>query len=103
MNWHEDWDYGPNTTGWDDGRCHGMHGTSAAILPNAATNTVRRSLLVTLILAGLAGGAFQAIQCARIVGQVVNSSPAHTTANDPPVRMKHVRFATEGAKAWPHR
>ena len=103
MNWHEDWDYGPNTTGWDDGRCHGLYGTSAAILPNAATTTVRRSILVTVILAGLAGGGFQAIQCARIVGQVASNSQAHTTAAYSPKRMKHVEFANKGVKAWRHR
>ena len=103
MNWHEDWDYGPNTTGWDDGRCHGLYGTSPAIFPTAASAVVRRFLLAVLILAGVSGGAFQAIQSARIVRRVVSSSHSDTNANQQPERMKHARFANEGAKAWRHR
>lgn len=77
MNWHQDWDYGGNPEGWNDGRCHGVYGTSAAIVPRPLARTLRSLILVVLLIAGFVGAAFQAVQCARIVARIVSKPHVH--------------------------
>ncbi len=77
MNWNQDWDYGGNPDGWDDGRCHGIFGTSAANVPRSLSGTFRRVILAVLLIAGFCGAAFQAFQSLRIVARIVNGSHVH--------------------------
>lgn len=78
MNWHSDWDYDGNPDGWNDGRAHGIFGTSAAIVPRTLAKRLWRVIVAVIIVAGLAGGAFQAYQASRIVARVVSSPHDHT-------------------------
>jgi hypothetical protein len=82
MNWTQEWDYESNGNGWNDGRCGGLRSSSAVIVPCSAANFILRLIIVALVVAGFAGGAFQAYRCVRLVTQVVsqpNAVVAHST------------------------
>ena len=57
---------------------NGLYELSANAMPRRQANTVRRLLIAVLLLAGLLGGAFQAVQSLRIVAAVVHSPHKHT-------------------------
>ena len=57
---------------------NGFYELSANVMPRRQANTVRRLLVAVLLLAGLLGGAFQAVQSLRIVAAVVHSPRKHT-------------------------
>jgi hypothetical protein len=57
---------------------NGFYELSADTIPRRQANVVRRAVIVVLLLAGLLGGAFQAVQSLRIVAAVVHSPHKHT-------------------------
>ena len=70
MSWHQGWDYNTDENGLN-GAPYGFFSMSAAFVPRSLARTMRRFFFFVLVIAGLAGAAFQAIQCARLVSHVV--------------------------------
>ena len=57
---------------------NGFYELSANAIPRRQANIVRRAVIAVLLMAGLLGGAFQALQSLRIVAAVVHSPHKHT-------------------------
>ena len=60
MNWQQDWD-------------------RDTFIPRRVARFIWRFFLMVLIIAGLFGAAFEAIQCSRVVSHIINDSPSHPT------------------------
>ena len=56
---------------------NGFYELSAQAIPQRQAQTVRRILVGVLLIAGLLGAAFQAVQSLRIVSAVIHSPQKH--------------------------
>lgn len=57
---------------------NGFYELSGYALPQRQANSLRRILVAVLLLAGLMGGAFQAVQALRLAVTVMAKSHRHT-------------------------
>jgi hypothetical protein len=73
MNSDQDCNYSIDTV------TYGFPSMSAAFIPRAAARGIWRFFLGVLIVAGLLGATLQALQCSRIIAQVI-SAGSHPSA-----------------------
>lgn len=72
MSWDQDRDHNVNSV------TYGFPSMSAAFIPRSAARGIWRFFLTELIVAGLLGAGFAAIQCARVIELVITDSRSHS-------------------------
>ena len=72
MSMPQGWDYNTDENGCNGGP-YGFHSMSAAFVPRQVARAIRRFFFFVLVIAGLLGAGFQAIQCARLVSHIASA------------------------------
>jgi hypothetical protein len=73
MSWDQDRDHKQNM----NHSTYGFSSMSAAFIPRSTARGIRRFILAVLIIAGLLGAGFAAMQCARVIAHVITDSRSH--------------------------
>jgi len=77
MSWDQDRDHDQNI----NHSTYGFSSMSAAFIPRSAARGIWRFFLAVLIIAGLIGAGFAAIQCARVIEHVITDSRPHSAVS----------------------
>ena len=77
MSWDRDRDNNQNM----NHSTYGFSSMSAAFIPRSAARGIWRFFLAVLIIAGLIGAGFAAMQCARVIAHVITDSRSHSAVS----------------------
>ena len=77
MSWDQDRDHDQNM----NHSTYGFPSMSAAFIPRSAARGIWRFFLAVLIIAGLIGAGFAAIQCDRVIEHVITDSRSHSAVS----------------------
>ena len=74
MSWNKDQYHNQNM----NHSTYGFSSMSAAFLPRSTARGIWRFFLAVLVIAGLLGAGFAAMQCARVIAHVIIDSRSHS-------------------------